>query len=73
MSQDGARVVAVASNGEVWVSNDYATTFTLQAGAPNAPWDSVTCDSNFGQFVAVANAGSIWVSTNQGVICLILK
>lgn len=65
-SADGLRTVAVASNGQVWVSNDYATTFTPQAGAPSAPWDSVTCNSDFSQLVAVANPGSVWVSTNQG-------
>lgn len=69
ISQDGKRAVAVASNGQVWVSDDYATTFTLQAGAPNAPWDSITCSSNFGQLVAVANAGSIWIWTDQGAWC----
>jgi hypothetical protein len=66
---DGRRVVAVAANGDVWVSDDYATTFTLQGGAPNAPWDSITCNSDFSQLVAVANPGSVWRSTNQGTHC----
>jgi len=48
--------------------SDYATTFTLQADAPVAPWDSVTCNSNFSQLVAVANPGSVWVLTSQGTL-----
>ena len=58
--------MAVTSDGQVWVSDDYATTFTQETGAPIAPWASVTCNSNFSQLVAVADAGSVWVSTNQG-------
>lgn len=66
MSQDGKRVLAVASNGEMWVSDDYATTFSRQAGAPDAPWDSISCNSDFSQLVVVANPGSVWASKDQG-------
>jgi hypothetical protein len=59
-------VVAVASNGQIWVSDDYATTFTLAAIAPVAPWASVTCSSDFSQLVVVADPGTLWLSTNQG-------
>jgi len=63
-SSSGQYVFVCSTNGNVWSSNNYASTF-VNTNAPLFSWMSITCSSNGTSIGLVADDG-IFISNNTG-------
>ncbi|HXC36200.1 MAG TPA: hypothetical protein VNV43_10020, partial [Candidatus Acidoferrales bacterium] len=65
LSADGSKMAAAVSNGTIYVSSNFGSTWSHNAPAEN--WVSMASSSDGSKLVAVAAKGGIFTSSNWGV------
>lgn len=63
----GQYLAAVVSGGQIYTSQDYGATWTLQRNSITANWYSIASDKTGQYLAASAYAGQIYTSDNYGV------
>ncbi len=64
-SADGARLVAVVNNGQIYTSTDSGATWTARDSIRN--WYAVTSSADGSKLAAVVYGGQIYTSTDSGI------
>ena len=65
-NSDGSKLAAVETNGFVWTSTDYGSTWTKRTTVKRA-WASITSSSDGSKLAAVATLGTVFTSSDYGI------
>ena len=67
MSSNATKLVAVSTNGSLFLSTDSGVTWTASPGAPSSyPWQAVASSADGTKLVAAVNGGYIYTSSDSG-------